>query len=510
MVRQRVPTHSRISSSHLNSYVSADNSICRENNSQSSHQKQQQQQRRQIIVDKCRVLCNGIARTIAFIFVVLCLSIVWSDDDASLLRKLRRVTKKSTMEIIDTLSLNHNVTYEAKTISEKNALAVDDAKHIDSDIEYLVTREIITAAVEGKDNSSSITISDLSITVSNNMESSSQSTINPCYRMKNEADIRKCYVAHNVRKFSDQRCQSIQNWKDVQHCLMRRYFYPNNTTTNNSRIREVHIVGERNSGTKFITQFLQQCFPKKSKIRVHRDFIRSKHFFQPIHNKADYTNSLIVVVVRDPIEWMAAMREFPYHSPSHLAGFKNGQIVPLPWQEFVNKTWTTMPSPADRRLTTGNRTKVVCSQSFRFDEVKPCILRQDMITGPPWNIPLSRVRGYYPLYEQRRGKPYDHLLQMRSDKIVNWILQIPLLMRIGGFLVVRYEDILERGNGFFLEQVNALLTNNPIDSKQSLPKQCSVIAPQPDRIGKRYIPPDFKDWINKNIDVESERLIGYR
>jgi hypothetical protein len=333
---------------------------------------------------------------------------------------------------------------------------------------------------------------------------------NACDDIKSVADIRQCYSSDIVRKLHHENCQSIQTWKDVQFCLMKRYRYKEHESSD-TRIREVHIVGERNSGTKFVTQFLQQCFPHTSGIRVHRDFIRSKHFFQPIQPHEDYSESLIVVVVRDPIEWMAAMREFPYHSPNHIAGFHNAQVVPLPWQEFVNKKWTTeFGSRADRKLHVSNRTEVTCHQGFRFDEVKPCLLDDEVFEGPPWNLPYSRVRGFIPVYEQQQGIPYDHLLQMRSDKIVNWILQIPMLMRIGGFLVVRYEDILEQGNEFVLKQVNAILNNQPITSRQSLPEHCSAIAPQPDRIGKRHIAPDFKEWINRNLDVETEHLLGYK
>lgn len=501
MVRQRVPIHSRF----FSVYNSRNADTGDLDHNQSKHHRQPQ--RRQIfVVTSCR-LVSSIAQIVAFTSF-LGLSVVWSGYDKSFLRKLR-LTINASIDNFDGLSISNNIAHDGTMITRNHTDDVNIDELLDSDVHYLSLSEKITDAMVRDSDPLPNTISDSSNPIENN-KNSSKGRINPCYRMKNEADMRQCYASHGVRTFSDQRCQSIQSWVDVQHCLMRRYLYPPKST-NSSRIREVHVVGERNSGTKFITQFLQQCYPKTSKIRVHRDFIRSKHFFQPIHHNADYTNSLIVVVVRDPIEWMAAMREFPYHSPSHLAGFHNSQIVPLPWHEFVNKTWTTEASKADRKLTAEDRTKITCTQNFRFDEVKPCLLRPEMITGPPWNIPMSRVRGYYPLYEQRRGKPYDHLLQLRSDKIVNWILQIPLLMKIGGFIVVRYEDILEKGNKYFLHQVNAVLNNQPIHSpQQPLPKRCSVIAPQPDRIGKRYVPPEFKDWINKHLNLETEHLIGYR
>ncbi len=502
MVYQRVPIRSsRIYSVDYNGNAVDDESKCTDNN-QLIHPRQAPQQRRPFTFGQ--QLPNSSVLKIGCILLV-CLTLLWSGYDTNFLRKLL-ISKQSSIDILDPSYIDADEMMMVITATDQH---IDDLNlDTESNNEDL---SFIQNATAGIDNP--LLASDVSIpSLANDYNVSSlpfTAENDPCYRMKDEADIRLCYTSQAIKKFPDPQCQSIQNWSNVQQCLMRRYQYPNLNISNN-HINEVHVLGERNSGTKFVTQFLQQCYPKSSRIKVHRDFIRSKHFFQPIYNQMDYSKRLIVVVVRDPVEWMAAMRQFPYHSPSHLAGFQNSQPIPLPWQEFVNKTWTTDASRADRQVLAEHQKKTVCSQGFRFDEVRPCIIREEMVSSPPWNIPPRRVRGYYPLYEQRRGKPYGHLLQMRSDKIVNWILQIPLLMKIGGFIVVRYEDILERGNGYFLQQVNALLNNKSIDSQEPLPKQCSVIPPQPDRIGKRYIPPDFKDWINSNLDVETERLIGYR
>jgi hypothetical protein len=308
-----------------------------------------------------------------------------------------------------------------------------------------------------------------------------------------------------MKQFADPQCETIQTWKDVQHCLFGRFQY-NDTE---SVIREVHILGERNSGTKFITSSLQQCFPKSAGIKVHRDFIRPKHFFQPLLQDHDFSHSLVVIVVRDPVEWMAAMRELPYHSPHHIAGFDphTGAVQPLPWREFVSKPWTTVPSAVDRTLPDEYRKQPQCTYRFRMDEVRPCLLDNVTAQNPPWNIPLRKWRGYAPVYELQPGgggQPYDHLLQMRADKMVHWILQIPLLLNIGGFLVVRYEDLLRHGNEFLLQQVAAILHNTNV-----LPAHCAVTAPQPHRIGKRHIPDDFREWIHQNLDETTERLVGY-
>jgi hypothetical protein len=332
-----------------------------------------------------------------------------------------------------------------------------------------------------------------------------------CRQMKSDRVIRACYPAKYVKQFEEPECNVIDEWEDVQRCLTGRFQYDVNKP-----IKEIHIVGERNSGTKFVTKAVQQCFPKSAGIKVHRDFVRGKHFFQPIV-MGDFSSSLVIVVVRDPVEWMAAMREFPYHSPSHIAGFDNmtGAVVPLPWQDFVSKPWTTVHTKEDRKLAQNreNLKQPICREHYNMRHVVPC--RSDNITaqGPPWNIPENKWRGYEPIYELRRdgsGKPFDDILQLRSDKIVNWVLQMPLILQIGGFMVVRYEDLLKYGNEFLLQQVADILATNDDAKGAALPANCEITGPQPARIGKRKIPDDFRDWINQNVDVERERLLGYR
>jgi len=261
---------------------------------------------------------------------------------------------------------------------------------------------------------------------------------------------------------------------------------------------------------------------------VHRDFLREKHWFQPILADAggdDHRHSLIVVVVRDPVEWMAAMWQSPYHSPAHVAGFDSthdDRVMPLPWPEFVRRPWTTTAqSAADARILrqpdpATRRNQTLCQRQFSMQQVVPC--QSDPAEWTElWKIPQRRWRGYEPVYELRgnNGTPYDHLLQLRSDKIVNWILQLSLLVRIGGLLVVRYEDLVQNGTESMLLQIASMLASDGSDEKaeggrQQLPAGCQPTPPQPERLGRRPIPDDFRDWINQHVNVETERLIGYR
>jgi hypothetical protein len=329
--------------------------------------------------------------------------------------------------------------------------------------------------------------------------------------MKDFEDIKACYPTDWLRTLPTG-CDSITTWNDVQRCLTGRFtsFDGSNTTTTTAAattapepIRVVHILGERHSGTKFITRELQNCFPKSSKrIKVHRDFVVSKHFFQPIRRlQESYRQSLVVVIVRNPAEWMEAMRAFPYSAPDHLhIDPVTGNTTPLPWKEFVSRPWTmNVTTPEERQP----NAKGNCAQLFEPDQVVPCTYSERIKNS----LPVDKWRGLLPFYELRRdgsGQPFDHLLQLRAAKHVHWILQLPMLMKIGGFLVVRYEDLLTRGTQFLVDQVASITGYHEIGDGK-----CQPSPPQPERIGKRSVPADFRQWINENVDVETERLLGY-
>jgi hypothetical protein len=119
-------------------------------------------------------------------------------------------------------------------------------------------------------------------------------------------------------------------------------------------------------------------------------------------------------------------------------------------------------------------------------------------------------------------------------------------MLLGGVLVVRYEDLLRNGTEFLLRQIATFLhynqqdfTNTTTESYDTIesvarlllhegsnndnnrdrqqrrqqlrpvPDHCVPTPAQPERIGKRVIPNDFRKWIQENLNPDIERLLGY-
>ena len=345
-------------------------------------------------------------------------------------------------------------------------------------------------------------------------ESASLSSIQSCYP---DAPLQQPWAEQD--KHPNPACDThkllsnnppLINWNTLQNCLVgRRNPHSHKQIIPPSQF-QIHVIGERNSGTKWLQQEIAKCFPKETVgVRCHRDFLRSKHFFQP-PVRGNYESHLVIAIVRDPLEWLAAMREKPYHMPYHMAGFdtssKKLPAIPLDWSTFLERAapWTFPGlSAQDQQVveTTGqHRANVLCVQAFSFDGVTPCIFHNT-------TIPRSKWRGHMPIYELQRdrsGHPFADLLKLRSDKILNFFLEIPLLMNLGGYAAVRYEDLLRNGTQAFLEQVAAMM------GMASLPEACRPQMPHPERIGHRAVPPQVQQWVEDHLVLETEQLLGYR
>ena len=65
--------------------------------------------------------------------------------------------------------------------------------------------------------------------------------------------------------------------------------------------------------------------------------------------------------------------------------------------------------------------------------------------------------------------------------------------------MVRYEDLVEAGNQFLLDQIEAYTGVKP---------QCTVVPPQDRK--QRILEYDFVKYMNEHIDWLTESLIGYQ
>ena len=382
--------------------------------------------------------------------------------------------------------------------------------------------------------------SSVSATVKTKYAAKKSDDIISCRVMKTAVEYRRCrneqLRKRGVKVLSphlnmDTSClsDSVNTWEDVQRCFngpaSRKRHHPARSTFSqslNKGERHLHLIGERNSGTKWVVDEIKNCFPSDTyNIKIHRDYLRPKHFFQPTDSTTrnfNLHNHYVISIFRSPIEWVAAMIEKPYHSPNHVQQFdtSTNQPIPLTWQEFVNRPWTLhiinrtnhdwKEYSSDPQVT---EEASKCKYGFASHEVVPC-----WWTATNTTIPPSLRRAYEPVYELRRDKimdkryqigvPFDNILQLRAEKIKNFLIEIPQTHKLGGYLAVRYEDLVMNGTRTMLEQVAEI-----IGLPDGLPQSCKPTLPSPNRLGRRKIPDGLRQWVEDNLLLETERLLGY-
>jgi hypothetical protein len=327
-------------------------------------------------------------------------------------------------------------------------------------------------------------------------------------------DFKRCVPPHKRKNLTGSCANNrIETWSDVQNCLNgpRDYHQKQRPTIVAVKDLKVHLIGERNSGTKWIVEEMKKCFPReKYGLVFQRDLNgRNKHFFQDAFGMygSFQRKHVVIAAFREPVEWVAAMIEKPYHMMEHQKGFdKHDNPIPLDWQEFVSKPWTMKNrSKADYKILEEKKKNpfkfLPCRIGMEFHQVMPCRFDPD-------TIPHRLHRSQNPVYELKRGgkpdEPYANILQLRSDKIVNFLLEVPLLQDLGGYLAVRFEDLVQNGTRAFLEQVGEML------GMPELPPECKPQDPRPEMVGRRKIPDGLRQWIEDHLVVRTERLLGYR
>jgi len=387
-----------------------------------------------------------------------------------------------------------------------------------------------------------------------------------------------------------------QDFSSIRNDTNRPSFYTILDPVPNRKIDKIRILGERHSGTTYLTRYLQGCFSDQ---QITDTLIRGKHWFQPspqamikaanamgdmetmvnsnvsnisikflsIQSQLSwwettrlpnldsiFSNSFILYLVRDPYQWLEAMRRKPWHWPNHLtilpvnetkiATMKYDRerreigkrrmlqsMVPddlrrvvsappdgpvriqksyvtyetLDWDQFVQ---IPLRLADEDEPATNNHTVQICRNGFPNGTISPCLETRSYVPPLVRHIPKSFLR-HLPLdvnnvvYElQLNGQAFDHPLALRARKIQN-ILKLPHVWDLGGFTVLRYEDLLNSNdNGAMLEGLV-----KDLEGVLGIKSHC---RPHERLIKKPYsLPTEFMDWIDEHAIWEIEQRIGY-
>ena len=273
--------------------------------------------------------------------------------------------------------------------------------------------------------------------------------------------------------------------------------------TEHPTVKKISLLGERNSGTRWTSSHLMECFG--SQVEVDYRLVRHKHWFQhDVVPGVRVNRTLVIAQFRDPIYWVDAMRRKPHHAPMH----HNKK-----WSTFVKIPWTLPKRPAqDEQFVqdlANNRSLYEthpCHENFEPHQIIACLRYpfpskkeyteyfQDSRLLPSFSGQLPR----YELKDDGSGDHYNNILEMRADKIRNF-LSIKDWDWIEEVYVVQYEKLVKQGTAALIAY---------IEDVTGLKAQCTPTPPQQDRPSSA-LNSDFVNWMNKHVDWEAEKMIGY-
>lgn len=212
---------------------------------------------------------------------------------------------------------------------------------------------------------------------------------------------------------------------------------------------------------------------------------RWKHWFQTNGHRYKSRKMFVVAQFRHVNQWVEAMHVKPYHSPAH---------VNLTWHDFVTKPWTMNRTDEDLAIEKSiQKHDGMCQEYFLPGQVVPCVELEPTVVdkddGP--------IHGLYEMRNDGSGLPYNNILELRRDKIRNF-LEIRNFEGVLGFEAVRYEDLVTQGTSELI-----LRLEKALDTKA----QCNPHPPG--RLSSRKIAPEFEEYLEKNVDWATEALVGY-
>jgi hypothetical protein len=271
-------------------------------------------------------------------------------------------------------------------------------------------------------------------------------------------------------------------------------------------------------------------FCVRSFLQVSNEYTRYKHWFQ--EDTLQTENSAVVVsMFRDPMDWVEAMRWEPHHAHDHLHFHDKSQIElvrkaeegkwwwemadRMQWKEFVTKPWLGRRGRTDKNLakTKAGIESAGCMDRYHFVDATPCTEEDS---------PILRGLGEYKYEYKNDGseRAFNSILDLRRDKIMNH-LSVAGFSGTRAFLRYRFEELKANGT-------SALLRN--VEEATGLKAECNAIyGKERDAEGnliqspavrrrrlaekiitkKRELSADYIEYMNKFVDWEVEKLIGY-
>ena len=177
------------------------------------------------------------------------------------------------------------------------------------------------------------------------------------------------------------------------------------------------------------------------------------------------------------------------------------------WQIFLTKEWTMERVGEDlevreqaRRKGINDESLIPCQEDFTYRDIVSCV--KEPLPHSNYNHTI-RYSEHQPFYEMRNdgsGLPYANILELRSDKIRNF-LSVRKFPNVADVWAVQYEYLLRTGTQNLLRRIQQW--TGVVPDCQPHPTQVR----QPKKT--RFVTPEFAKHVRLHLNWTVEAMIGY-
>ena len=141
-----------------------------------------------------------------------------------------------------------------------------------------------------------------------------------------------------------------------------------------------------------------------------------------------------------------------------------------------------------------------CQEEFLYRDIVSCV--EDPLPEDSYQHTLrySENQPFYEMRDDGSGLPYDNILELRTDKIRNFMNTINY-NGVADVWTLQYEYLVSEGTQHLLDRITEMT---------GVPANCKAIPPQVRKPkASRMIRADFAAHIRQNINWTVESWIGY-
>jgi hypothetical protein len=251
---------------------------------------------------------------------------------------------------------------------------------------------------------------------------------------------------------------------------------------------------------------ISDCFGHA--FEVKKELTRYKHWFQYDDPSLYPHDTLVLAQFRNPYDWFKAMEHVPHHSPAHLKSQTDNS-----WKVFLTKPWTTERLGTDLWPNrTSAPTSTRCQQHFLYRDIVSCDIEPLPHSYYNHTIRYSEHQPFYEMRNDGSGEPYANLLELRTDKIRNF-LSVSSYEGVANVWVLQYEYLVHKGTQQLLDRVaewtgvSPNCTAKPPQVRQ--PKKSRMLAPDMARHIRNHVNWTVEGWLGYEPDMTREEQVPY-